>query len=321
MRKLCSALGAACLIVSLASIASADDRSDARDHFMKGSKFFDLGKFDEAIKEYEAAYTLRDEPVLLYNIAQAHRLAGHASQAMHFYKSYLHRSPKAPNREEVENKIAELEKLVQQQQITQTLPPDQPISPGDKPAATASKPKPTTTTPSKPPEVAAATKPTTPPPTAVEPPPPPVVETPPATSPETPPVATTPPPEEPKPAGPGFFGGPGKMKKIIGIALLGVGVACLAVGGAMSALAVGAGNDVVGEANSGQRFDPSKESAGKTDQIVGGVMYGVGGAAAVVGGVMLYLGIRQDKNAASTHAMIVPVISPTQAGASLQLRF
>jgi hypothetical protein len=48
-------------------------------------------------------------------------------------------------------------------------------------------------------------------------------------------------------------------------------------------------------------------------------MYGVGGAAAVAGAVMLYLGVRDDKQAA--HATLVPVISPTHAGASLQVRF
>ncbi|MCU1277006.1 MAG: ligand-gated channel protein [bacterium] len=315
MRKLCGALGAACLVLALSSSAAADDRTTARDHFLKGTKYFDLGHFDEAIKEYEAAYEIKDEPVLLYNIAQAHRLAGHSKEAVHFYRSYLRRVPKATNRDEVETKIAEISKLIEQQEKTRTLPPDLPMSPGEQRAA-ATKPRPTETP--KPQPIASP-----PPPVTTPTEPPPVATTTPA---EQPPVATAPeqpppPAVEPKPSSPGFFGGPGKVKKIVGIALLGVGVAGLAVGGAMSALAVGASNDVQAEANAGQPFDPAKESAGKTDQVVGGVMYGVGAAAVVAGGVMLYLGVREDKKA-STHAMlVVPVLSPTQAGAAFQIRF
>jgi hypothetical protein len=316
MRKLCSALGAACLVVALCGSAAADEPMTAKDHFLKGTKYFDLGHFDEAIKEYEAAYEIKDEPVLLYNIAQAHRLAGHSKEAVHFYRSYLRRVPKATNRDEVETKIAEISKLIEQQEKTRALPPDLPMSPGEQHAA-ATKPRPTEPPPK--PVI------TTPPPVTTPPAEqPPVATTPPA---EQPPVATAPPeqPSTPPPAAeskPGFFGGPGKVKKIVGIALLGVGVAALAVGGAMSAMAVGAGNDVQAEANAGQPFDPSKESTGKTDQIIAGVMYGVGGAAAVVGGVMLYLGVREDNKAASSHAMmVVPVLSPTHAGAAFQIRF
>src|SRR6184192_3593733 len=101
MRKACSALGIACLVLAVTGVASADDRLSAKEHFQKGTKYFDLGRFDEAIKEYEAAYEVKDEPVLLYNIAQAHRLAGHTRDAVYFYKSYLRRVPKASNRDEV----------------------------------------------------------------------------------------------------------------------------------------------------------------------------------------------------------------------------
>jgi hypothetical protein len=322
MRKLCSALGVACLIVAVGGAARADDRTSAKEHFQKGTKYFDLGHFDEAIKEYEAAYEVKDEPVLLYNIAQAHRLAGHTREAVYFYKSYLRRVPKATNRDEVETKIAELSKLLEQQQKTQTLPPDQPLSPGEHVAA--SKRPPESRPPTQPPPVRTTTPPreTVPPPTPQQTQPtpvqPPPVET---TAPaETPPTTTTTTTTTPKSESGGFLSGPGRVKKITGIALIAVGVAGLAVGGAMSALAVGAGNDVNAEANAGQPFDPAKESAGKTDQVIAGVMYGVGAAAAVTGGVLLYLGVRDDRRAA-THAMVVPLVSPTYAGASLQIRF
>lgn len=71
-----------------------------------GSKAFDLGQYEEAIAT-RAAYKIKDDPALLYNLGQAHRLAGHHSEALHFYKTFLSRSPDAPNRDEVEKRIVD----------------------------------------------------------------------------------------------------------------------------------------------------------------------------------------------------------------------
>lgn len=101
---------------------------------MKGTKAFDLGIYDEAITEYMEAYRIKDDPAILYNLGQAHRLAGHAADATRFYRMYLTKVPRAENREEVELKIRELQKAVDQQQKTQQLPPDQTIGPASDPA-------------------------------------------------------------------------------------------------------------------------------------------------------------------------------------------
>jgi tetratricopeptide (TPR) repeat protein len=105
-------------------------RSTARAHFARGNSFFDLGRYDEAIAEYEAAYQAKNDPALLYNIAQAHRLGGHAPAALRLYKAYLARRPDAPNRREVEVKIATLERLIEQQHKSESIQPDQPLAPG-----------------------------------------------------------------------------------------------------------------------------------------------------------------------------------------------
>jgi tetratricopeptide (TPR) repeat protein len=127
------------LLCASRQAAVADERADAREHYLKGTKAFDLGRYDEAIREYVSAYEAKDDPALLYNIAQAHRLAGHAEEALRFYKTYLSKLPHAANRDEVEQKISELRALVEQQQRSQTsLPPDQPIKPlGTAPAVEA----------------------------------------------------------------------------------------------------------------------------------------------------------------------------------------
>src|SRR5258706_1007612 len=108
---------------------AGDDRASAREHFLKGTKAFDLGLFDDAIRDYTEAYKLRDDPALLYNIAQSHRLAGHKAESLHFYKIYLSKIPHAPNRDEVIAKIDELSKAIDQEKRAQTMPPNQPIAP------------------------------------------------------------------------------------------------------------------------------------------------------------------------------------------------
>jgi tetratricopeptide (TPR) repeat protein len=131
------------LVALVALPAGADEtddkaRSTARAHFIRGNSFFDLSRYDEAIAEYEAAYQAKNDPALLYNIAQAHRLAGHPAAALRLYKAYLARRPDAPNRREVEAKIDSLERLVEQQHKSETAPPEAPLPP----AHTTSAPEP-----------------------------------------------------------------------------------------------------------------------------------------------------------------------------------
>jgi tetratricopeptide (TPR) repeat protein len=125
-------------------VARADDeersRAAAREHYARGTSFFDLGHYDDAISEYDQAYQAKNEPSLLYNIAQANRLAGHAVTALRFYKVYLTKVPHAANRDEVLVKITMLEKLVEQQRRSQSIPPDQAMPPSGKPPAPPGEP-------------------------------------------------------------------------------------------------------------------------------------------------------------------------------------
>ena len=131
MQKLALSVAVGFVIALFSTPTRADDRSVAREHYQKGTKLFDLGQFDDAIREYEAAYQVKDDPVLLYNIAQAHRLAGHHERAIFFYKSFLRRMPKAPNREDVMQKIADLQK-----QLDHLPAPAKPVEPEPTPTPT-----------------------------------------------------------------------------------------------------------------------------------------------------------------------------------------
>src|ERR1700747_636344 len=176
-----------------AGAARAEDTTAAREHYQKGTAFFDLGKYADAIKEFEAAYEAKNDPAFLYNLAQAHRLAGNPEQALRFYRTYLRKNPKPPNRADIEEKIAQLEKLVDQKTATQTSPPTQtmqPTLPGTTPPTSGFQPAPPATP--RPRWGFRPAPPATPPPgTSTAPS---TTAAPPTAPPPSPPVATSSPP-------------------------------------------------------------------------------------------------------------------------------
>src|SRR5690349_5773821 len=54
----------------------------------------DAGQYDVAIRYYEEAYRLVPHPDLIFNIAQAQRLAGRFDEALATYRRYLDAAPK-----------------------------------------------------------------------------------------------------------------------------------------------------------------------------------------------------------------------------------
>jgi tetratricopeptide (TPR) repeat protein len=125
-----------------AAIANADegaDRAEARRHFESGLAHFNLREYRQAVDDFQAAYRLRPDPVFLYNLAQSFRLANDPEQALYFYRAYLRTSEDAPNRHEVEERIAVLEKLMADKQKMAT-PPDQTLAPTNKPVSPPSPP-------------------------------------------------------------------------------------------------------------------------------------------------------------------------------------
>lgn len=88
---------------------SAETKAQAGQAFGRGMKRYQAKEYADAIAEWEGGYRLIPQPVFLYNIAQAHRLAGDAPKALSMYRRYLRESPTAPNRGEVEERIKALE--------------------------------------------------------------------------------------------------------------------------------------------------------------------------------------------------------------------
>src|SRR5581483_10787209 len=75
----------------------------------------------------------KHDPALLFNIGQAYRFAGDLPKAIGAFKSYLRRMPKAPNRPEVEARIAEMQKLLDEQKQGQSKPPAGTLAPDGRP--------------------------------------------------------------------------------------------------------------------------------------------------------------------------------------------
>ncbi len=82
--------------------------------YERATRAYDVGKYNEAIEEYQKAYEIGGDPPMLYNIAQAYRLNDQPGEALRFYRRYLQRAPNARNREDVERKIADLEKSMEE---------------------------------------------------------------------------------------------------------------------------------------------------------------------------------------------------------------
>ena len=100
-----------CSVATASRPAFADDpatRTAKRD-FERGEKLFALGKFDEALDEYQKAFDAAPIPDFMFNIGQCYRNLGNLDQAIFSFKKYLQLQPDAPNKEAVQKLIADLE--------------------------------------------------------------------------------------------------------------------------------------------------------------------------------------------------------------------
>lgn len=67
----------------------AATREKAIAHFRQGDEYFKKSQWDNAITEYQAAYDLTGEPLMLFDIALAHDKANHTERAYDAYVRYL----------------------------------------------------------------------------------------------------------------------------------------------------------------------------------------------------------------------------------------
>lgn len=126
-------LGIALFLVAASSVPRiAAAQEDARAYNQKATAAFALGKYAAAADYFEKAFELKPDPALLYNAAQAHRMAGDKERALALYQNYVRVYGGSPGqRADVEKHIEELKKAIEHDKEVATSPPTntEPISP------------------------------------------------------------------------------------------------------------------------------------------------------------------------------------------------
>jgi tetratricopeptide (TPR) repeat protein len=100
---------------------------EAGAHYQKGVEEFGAGHYEDAIVEFKLALAAGGPPALLFNIAQAHRLAGNDREALGYYKEYLRVAPDAPNRSDVEARMTAIQQELDSESRAQRGIPPRPV--------------------------------------------------------------------------------------------------------------------------------------------------------------------------------------------------
>ena len=134
------------LVLGFATPALAQHGKEFEEHKKKATIHYELAEYDKAIEEYKAAYAISQESWILYNIAQAYRLAGNCALAARFYKNYVTAVAKgkdpAPERtKHAHEQLPKMEKCAAEQpspaNATPTTPPSPPEEVKKDPSNTA----------------------------------------------------------------------------------------------------------------------------------------------------------------------------------------
>lgn len=131
----------ATVLAAQVPVWAAASSKDARRVYDEATAAFGLGRYAEAAEKYEAAFSLRPDPALLYNAAQAYRLAGNRARALELYRNYVRLYPEGTNAEDARSHVAALKKAIEDERT----PSAAPVAPAHAPLASpASTPPPAT---------------------------------------------------------------------------------------------------------------------------------------------------------------------------------
>jgi hypothetical protein len=274
-------------------------KQEVREHYDKAARAYDIQKFGEAIEEYQKTYEISGDPAMLFNVAQAYRLNGQPQEAVFYYRRYLERSPLAPNRADVEQKIADLEKGLETTRkpapgatATTSSPPPAAPPPGAAPPGAPGAPG-TTTAP--------AASGTSGPGSAQLAPPP-------ATPTSPPPQVMTVPSE-----------GGRSTTRTAGLALVSVGAVGLLTAAVTGKLAENKGDNLTYASMVKGTFDPGTEKSGKQLDNVAVAAVVIGSAATVAGVVLLVLSRHptSERTGAAPVPNHLPSLAPIVAGGTI----
>jgi len=128
MRSAClsrSVVLVAALVLALAGRAGAaeEKKTEARRLYDEATAAFGVGNYAEAAEKYEASFKLHPDAALLYNAAQAYRMAGNQPRALQLYRNFVRLYGDNPRTEDARNHAAALEKAIATGKPAAVAPP------------------------------------------------------------------------------------------------------------------------------------------------------------------------------------------------------
>lgn len=97
--------------------AASGDARPGRVRFEMAETKFNLGKFEEAAVDYQAAYEAEPLPAFLFNLGQCYRNLGNYERAQFYFRRYVELDPRSANRPAAEDLIAEMDRLADGQRM------------------------------------------------------------------------------------------------------------------------------------------------------------------------------------------------------------
>lgn len=238
-------------------ISKVDKKERANQYVKEGLTAQQKGEYVAAIALYGKAYELVPHPVLLFNMAQAHRLAGNTELARDLYRQYLNLEPHGATARTAREFLVALDAQIDATRgsaiVSKPIEPVEPIKP---------------TEPAEPRKLTAPISPVAPT----------VLVNPALLEPISAPAKDGPELRASMPSR-------GHSLRLAGLITGGVGVASVGVGVAFHMRALSLSHEL---SEPGVTFDSNKERSGETAEQVMNVAY-VAGGALLIGGATLYL--------------------------------
>ncbi len=129
----------AVLACAVSAHAQPDDNvARARTHFEAGRALYQLGNYNEALREFAAGYQLAPRPQFLLNLGQCYRKLDDLQNARAMYQRYLHDAPATdPERPQAQQILAEIDRQIADRQAAAAAAPPPPPAPPTESAAPA----------------------------------------------------------------------------------------------------------------------------------------------------------------------------------------
>jgi tetratricopeptide (TPR) repeat protein len=121
--------------------AAATDEARAMDLFQRGEAAYREGRFEESLTLLKEARSLKQAPVLLYDLARVHESLGHPEEAAEAYEQYLKEEPTTGDRKLIEARIERLRRAPDEKSADNAGPLQAPEA-APPPAAPAPDPEP-----------------------------------------------------------------------------------------------------------------------------------------------------------------------------------